>query len=1229
MRILSVEAHNLTSLPEFSVHFDQPPLREAGIFAITGPTGAGKSSILDAICLALYNSTPRMAEGGTVVWTGVQGELSSKNPAGLMRRGAVKTWVKVRFVGKDRQVYRSEWTVHRAREKVEGKLQEPVLRLYEESTGRQLSGGTTTETLKLIEKHVGLSFDQFRRAVLLAQGEFAAFLKADYDQRSLLLEQLTGQVLYTHVSKMAFDRARSANATLAGLEKERAECEVLEPDSRRQQQELLKIEQEQLALLEQQQEQAAATRRWVQEEQQRLLRLQKAEGALVAVQQDWPPLAAVEAEIRAVEAAEDCREPLRQVDEAARGLVKVQERRLKEEEAERKGKGEVEKLEAQQEEAQRRQKAAEGTWEQLQPALTEARRLDALLIEAEADHRNAATQHQEAQKAQRQAQQILVALQQRFAEGTLQRARNAQWLDAQQIWEQRSADFSLWEKLLQDSASMLRRSKVLAGEGAELEPRLRELERRLGQAKQAHGEARAVLEAREKALAEAEACCVDPAPLRRQQGGIQAGLDGLAALQRQVEEGLRLKMQQEEDEARRQKIEGELSEAVSKRSTLKEELERLRPLIEQARKDRDQAVAFEELAARRAALRPGEPCILCGAVDHPWAHRPLEQLSGDLRAELLVLERQQQQIHNGIATQDAVEKQNRYLLDSLVQALTKLQNQREALRGQLRIDLQRWKESQNLPDLPVAPELVGSLRLVEEQLRGQLRAVIQELDQADKADKVASAARLQRAAASTALETARSAEETAQKAVDQAQIQKARFDTEQSQLRQELDKIHGRLPADLQGEDALGLLRKGVGTWKEKNAAQQQLQTELDRLESQQEAQTGQVAELEQRVQQAAESLEQRQNRLGTLRVERAGFLEGRPVATVEKEVRAAQKDAEELLKLAMTRLAAARAAQAAALEALVGTQAEEASAVLQQQAVYAALQQSLGSRDEATIRQILAHDGRWIQENRAKIAAWRERDTTARSEKATLLQLVEEHRRTPPPMDPAAAQQSLEEGPQQRALRLEQIQTIQTSLRRDDDQQDRLEKLRPQLVIAEGDARKWAEISDLIGSADGQKFRAFAQGLTLDVLIGAANRNLGLLNNRYQLAKAPNPKNEPKGDMNLQVIDRDMGDEIRPISSLSGGELFLTSLALALALADLASHRSTRVETVFIDEGFGSLDTRTLDMALSALEALSDEGRQVGIVSHVAGLHERIGVQVQVRKIDAVKGSEVRVVRR
>ncbi|WP_343866622.1 SbcC/MukB-like Walker B domain-containing protein, partial [Caenispirillum bisanense] len=153
-----------------------------------------------------------------------------------------------------------------------------------------------------------------------------------------------------------------------------------------------------------------------------------------------------------------------------------------------------------------------------------------------------------------------------------------------------------------------------------------------------------------------------------------------------------------------------------------------------------------------------------------------------------------------------------------------------------------------------------------------------------------------------------------------------------------------------------------------------------------------------------------------------------------------------------------------------------------------------------------------------------------------------------------------------------------------------------------------WAGLNDVIGSANGDKFRRFAQSLTLDRLLMLANRHLEDLAARYVLQRSPG------GELDLQVIDREMGDEVRGVGSLSGGERFLVSLALALGLASMSGDRAL-VESLFIDEGFGALDADSLDVALSALEALQATGRKVGVISHVQALVDRIGVQIRVSK--------------
>ena len=157
---------------------------------------------------------------------------------------------------------------------------------------------------------------------------------------------------------------------------------------------------------------------------------------------------------------------------------------------------------------------------------------------------------------------------------------------------------------------------------------------------------------------------------------------------------------------------------------------------------------------------------------------------------------------------------------------------------------------------------------------------------------------------------------------------------------------------------------------------------------------------------------------------------------------------------------------------------------------------------------------------------------------------------------------------------------------------------------------RRWAQLNELIGSADGKKFRNYAQQFTLDVLLGYANSHLAQPAKRYRLERVDNAGAPSLG---LLVRDQDMGGEIRSVNSLSGGESFLVSLALALGLASLSSNR-VRVESLFIDEGFGSLDPESLQLAMDALDGLQAQGRKVGVISHVQEMTERIATKVLVR---------------
>lgn len=188
----------------------------------------------------------------------------------------------------------------------------------------------------------------------------------------------------------------------------------------------------------------------------------------------------------------------------------------------------------------------------------------------------------------------------------------------------------------------------------------------------------------------------------------------------------------------------------------------------------------------------------------------------------------------------------------------------------------------------------------------------------------------------------------------------------------------------------------------------------------------------------------------------------------------------------------------------------------------------------------------------------------------------------------------------------------LRQQLRHDDQNRQRRQSLAAQIASAQQTLEEWSHLNHLVGSREGDKFRRFAQGLTLDNLVWLANRQLTRLYGRYLLQR------KESDSLELEVVDTWQGEAVRDTRTLSGGESFLVSLALALALSDLVSHR-TRIDSLFLDEGFGTLDARTLDIALDALDALNASGKTIGVISHVEAMKERIPVQVRVRKINGL----------
>ncbi|OKZ09098.1 AAA family ATPase [Bacteroides nordii] len=232
MKILTIRLKNLASIEgTFEVDFTVEPLRSAGIFAISGPTGAGKSTILDALCLALYDKTPRFAASGESLFLSDVGEnqVNQSDVKNILRRGTGEGFAEVDFLGATGRRYRSRWSVRRARSKATGSLQPQSLQVTDLDKEEDLQG-TKTELLAQLVSLVGLTYEQFTRTVLLAQNDFATFLKSRESAKAELLEKLTGTEIYSRISREIYTRSKAADEAMNLLKNSISLIELLPED---------------------------------------------------------------------------------------------------------------------------------------------------------------------------------------------------------------------------------------------------------------------------------------------------------------------------------------------------------------------------------------------------------------------------------------------------------------------------------------------------------------------------------------------------------------------------------------------------------------------------------------------------------------------------------------------------------------------------------------------------------------------------------------------------------------------------------------------------------------------------------------------------------------------------------------------------------------------------------------------------------------------------------------
>ncbi len=1245
MRVLRIAGKNLASLAdEFAVDFTSQPLSEAGLFAISGPTGAGKSTLLDALCLALYDDTPRLhkAEGKT---PDVGDPVSSQDPRTLLRRGAAEGWAEVDFVGNDGASYRARWKVWRARSKAAGALQPSAMSL-QKLPGLQPLGHTKTEVMAEIVQRIGLSFEQFTRAVLLAQNEFSAFLKARDDERGTLLETLTGSGIYSEISKRAFERWRAEELKLKTLSAGLATQQPLAPEKRAEIAAQSEAAEAALHAIAQRVAALEADLRWHQQAEHLANAVQHAREHCQQRQHESDAAAAR----RALLAQLDAVQPARALDDE---VVRIAAERaatqaaiaLAEQEAERTRLA-LEVLTGDVQQAIAALAAAESAQQAAAPMLDQAKALDTRLAPLQAALSQAAIARDAAVQADAAALSALQARASTLQALTSEQQSCEQWLAAHEPWAALARDWRRWDVLFTQAG--------LQADRAEQQSRaLAAVQQAATRQRQDEAHARSGLEAATERLRQAETqreqaartlAGFNPDQLAQQRKHLEQLRSLLVEADTAWQDVVRLTQRQQELSTRSASLQASRDSAQAEAAAAREANLALVAASTQAERSLKlaEAATGESVEKLRATLQEDTPCPVCGSHEHPYRHE-----DGPLHAMLTQLQAEVRDCRDKLQRNMKLEAEQQARLQASVEQLAAIGVDMHNIGTARAAAEPRWQSASTAlashvatrpdiglhaaSDVPAAGEEVqGWLAAHNTSLQAALRTLeAQEHSQrqASRSREVAQTACDQAALECTrhqqalaAAQAALAQSEAQQKALDEQRIDTAlqiatlldQLDLPQARpgWQDEWKESPARFHEQRARESRQWQMQRQMGD--ERATAIAALSVELQGLRAAQERSSADA-----RATQAA--ADAAQAALAGATAERQALWQGRPVREVEAELRAAIDAAraslqarQETAQQAAQQRTRADEAHEQAIRRLKELDAAMEGATARLQA-WLADNQALGIASMEALRTLLAHSQQGIRDERTALQAI---EQALASAKAVLAEREAQH---------AAHLDKAPKGEQTNAAELEKAlaalqeerkqahdhaTALKLQLAQDDDRRKAAEAMLADIAHQQEIEQRWATMYDLIGSQDGKKFRNYAQQFTLDVLLGYANAHLAQLAPRYQLERIDNPAQPSLG---LLVRDLHMGDEKRSVHSLSGGESFLVSLAMALGLASLSSNR-VRVESLFIDEGFGSLDAETLRVAMDALDGLQSMGRKVGVISHVQEMTERIATKIVVQ---------------
>ena len=1222
MRILAIRGSNLASLAgDFAVDFANGPLGDAGIFAITGPTGAGKSTLRDAMSLALFDAIPRLA-GAPASGQLSDDEFSPRDPRAILRHGAGEGHAELDFVARDGRSYRSRWSVRRARGRADGRVQQAGIDLECLDTGKRL-GGRKRETLAEIERLIGLNAAQFGRAVVLAQGEFEAFIKASGDERAQLLEKLTGATIYTVLGRNAFEKAKDIRSGYEGLKHQIARQEGLSDDERAALEAAIAEADTDREAKKKAHEALQAASRWTERLAELTEKTAQGREARDAAQQAVAEAAPRERALKRRKRALDHAGHWRQLEDK-RGETEQARRNLAERvEAEEKAQKAETAAQAAEKKAIAALEEAKANRRQAEPELLEAREANRAIAEAEKRREETAATLTGCREAHDQAQAAVVRAEAAYKEAQEKRAELEQWRESNARLE---ALARAEPTLVDDLSAFSARQKdleALQGErdGAEAEAgkaqeALEETGEALARVEEDHGAAK---EALRKTREEAP----DAATLQRLESAREALREvqtGHGALQQAREHEAEADAQLAATRQLTDRIKAEQAERERELSGIEADLPALFARKEEAEHARTRALAASDqsIVALREALEDGEPCPVCGATEHRLG--AVKAIFGEA-----VEEARNRAAETSGALDEARNRQT--VLKTEIAAggknLEGAKNdaERHAQTLAARVSDRELREADRSAAMAKADLDPG---MAEDDLLDLLAERLPQID-AERERLRGSAARLEaarheeekkRAACDTAREDRDRKQEAQRKAAEALAAIARRLDgtaTEQDHIAATLDRTLKDLADWRALPDPADWVSHRAREWRGKEEESRDVDARVPALLEQWTTDRATASTASRDFENARTLSSAAQATMDEKLSARQALLGGRPVAELEIELSEAFDKAEAAQAAARDRLGTARTEAASARSHREG--AEETLSRLGGD--LARLQEAFDKALSATDlspEEVAEAAGTGSQTLEKEEDELRGLQTALAEAMAALEQreadLVAHEQSERPETDRDTLAARLEEAKAALETAEATLKEQEFRLRKDDDVRQQTAELRAELAEAQEKGRVWEELAELIGDAQGKTLRNFAQSLTLDRLLEFANDRLADLKPRYALQRASG------GEMLIEVIDNDMAGQVRGLQNLSGGERFLVSLALALGLAEMSTGRGVRIESLFIDEGFGALDSASLGQAIAVLEHLHSQGRRVGVISHVEELKERIPVKVEVNPI-------------